>query len=167
MTLDRTGFRLSSTLDGHERNSRRIVASVFVYDDNLHNLNNLLRNTQSIPFLDSYLNAALLDWTTNSLPPTKLMAASSSGNSSAQPSRDSVAPGVSHTEPASTSSPHGSKSTSRLNGVSRTLFAPFQHRKRNSHQILADRTCSSPSYYCPCAVEPTPSFVPAHQSLPS
>ncbi|KAH9075679.1 WD40-repeat-containing domain protein [Lactarius deliciosus] len=65
------------------------------------------------------------------------MAASSSGNSSAQSAR-SAAPGVVRTETASTSSSHGSKSTSRLDGVSRTLFAPFHHRKRDSHKILAD-----------------------------
>ncbi|KAH9005869.1 WD40 repeat-like protein [Lactarius hatsudake] len=65
------------------------------------------------------------------------MAASSSGNSSAKSAR-SAAPGVVRTETASTSSSHGSKSTSRLDGVSRTLFAPFHHRKRDSHKILAD-----------------------------
>jgi hypothetical protein len=93
----------------------------------------------------------------------KLMTASSSGSSSAQPSRGGVAPGVVNTEPASTSSPHGSRSTSRLDGVSRSLFAPFRHRKRDSHQILADRTCT-PHPLLLCAVEPTPSPVRACQS---
>ncbi|KAH9177091.1 WD40 repeat-like protein [Lactarius sanguifluus] len=72
------------------------------------------------------------------------MAASSSGNSSAQPSRG-VAPGAVRTETASTSSSHGSKSTSRLDGVSRTLFAPFHHRKRDSHKILADHDGARPN----------------------
>ena len=44
------------------------------------------------------------------------------------------------TVPTSSSSQPGSASTSRLDAVSRNLFAPFHHRKRDSHKILADRT---------------------------
>jgi hypothetical protein len=47
------------------------------------------------------------------------------------------------TEPASSSSQPPSASTSRLDALSRNLFAPLRHRKRDSHKILADRTSFS------------------------
>jgi hypothetical protein len=42
---------------------------------------------------------------------------------------------------SSSSSRHALSSTSALDIVSRTLLAPFQHRKTDSSKILADRPC--------------------------
>jgi hypothetical protein len=73
------------------------------------------------------------------------MPASSSGRSSGKPSMGALPNDNLRVEPASSSSQPNSASTSRLEAVSRNLFAPFHHRKRDSHKILADRTLSFPA----------------------
>jgi hypothetical protein len=64
-----------------------------------------------------------------------------------------TAPDNLRTEPAPSSSQPSTASTSRLDAVSRSLFAPFNHRKRDSRRILADRTSfffsSLPLILCP------------------
>ncbi|KAI0307444.1 WD40-repeat-containing domain protein [Multifurca ochricompacta] len=53
-------------------------------------------------------------------------------------SSKAITPDSIRTEPASSSSQYDSALTSRLDAVSRNFFAHFNHRKRDSRQILAD-----------------------------
>ncbi|KAI9509879.1 WD40-repeat-containing domain protein [Russula earlei] len=66
------------------------------------------------------------------------MPASSTGSSSGKSPMGIVPDDNLRTELASASPQPGFASTSRLDAVSRNLFAPFKHRKRDSHKILAD-----------------------------
>ena len=72
-----------------------------------------------------------------------------------------TAPDNLRTEPASSSSQPSTASTSRLDAVSRSLFAPFNHRKRDSRRILADRTSFFPSSL-PLILSPHSRFHDSH-----